>query len=297
MMPCPVDSIKLKDKQEMTWLLMKSGGSIQESNIVRKYLSKIKGGRLAEHFYPAQVASLIISDVIGDNLEVIGSGPTVADSSTFQDVLNILTKYNLLDKAPKSIVKYVKAGCAGEVADTPKKLIKTDNFMIGNSAIALETMAVKAKSLGLKPVIVTSEQMGDPGVAAKNLVDEIAKDSYAEYNVLLLGGETTPKLPDNHGDGGRNQHYVANFMLNMGNFTKEWAMASLNSDGKDYVSDVAGAIVDHLTLKRAQDKKIEIDKYISKFDTYSLFKKIGNSLIETGDTGTNIGDVAVVIIK
>ncbi|MDQ1352116.1 MAG: hypothetical protein QG657_2422, partial [Acidobacteriota bacterium] len=154
LMPCPVDAISLEDKQEMTRLLVEKGPSIQEINAVRKHLSKIKGGRLGKFFSPTQVVSLIISDVIANDLDTIASGPTVPDSTTFQDALDVLNKYELLSRAPRRIVDYLEKGCAGQIEETPKKLDNCRNFIIGDIRLALEAMVAKTKELGLKPFII-----------------------------------------------------------------------------------------------------------------------------------------------
>ena len=297
LMPCPVDEISLKDKQEITRLLIEKGATIQEINAVRKHLSKIKGGRLGKFFSPTRVVSLIISDVIGNDLDTIASGPTVPDSTTFQDALAVLKNCDLLSKAPRRIVDYLENGFAGQKGETPKKLDNCHNFIIGDNRLALEAMISKAKEIGLKPCIVTAEQKGDPTEMAKLRVKEILNRKYNDYDVLLIGGETTPKLPDNHGKGGRNQHYAAVSMAALKDYPGEWVMAAVGTDGSDYIDGIAGAIVDINSLNTAIEKGIEIQSYLDRYDSFTLFEKIGNSLVKTGNTGTNVGDVAVYILK
>lgn len=297
LMPCPVDEITLKDKQEMTKLLIKKGPTIQEINAVRKHLSKIKGGQLGKFFSPTPVISLIISDVIGNDLDTIASGPTVPDKSTFLDAYNVLEKYEILDQAPRSIVSLLAKGCAGKIAETPKKLDNCTNFIIGDNRLALEAMAAKAEKLGFKPYIVTAEQKGDPTEMAKLRAKEILNCKYKNYDVIFIGGETTPKLPDNHGKGGRNQHYAAVSMVALNHYPGEWVMTSLGTDGSDYLPDIAGAIVDKNSLETSRTTGIEVQPYIDRYDSSSLLEKIGNSLIKTGNTGTNVGDVSVYILK
>jgi hydroxypyruvate reductase/glycerate 2-kinase len=297
LMPCPVDEISLKDKQEMTKLLLESGPAIQEINAVRKHLSKIKGGRLGKFYSPAQVVSLIISDVVGNDLDAIASGPTIPDSSTFADAYHVLKKYKLLSAAPQSILDYLEIGCSGKIEETPKKLDNCHNFIIGDNRLALEAMAWKAEEHGLKPYIVTAEQTGDPTEMAMLRAGEILNREYKDYNVILIGGETTPKLPGNHGKGGRNQHYAAVSMAALKNYPGEWVIACVGTDGSDYLEDIAGAIVDKNSLNTARSKKIEIETYLKRYDSNRLFEKIGNSLIKTGNTGTNVGDVAVYILN
>ncbi len=296
LMPCPVDGISLEDKQETTQLLLDCGADIHEINAVRKHLSRTKGGRLGESYSPTKVVSLIISDVIGDDLDTIASGPTYPDSSTFEDAYRVLEKYDLTASAPQSVLAYLKKGCRGEMAETPKSLTNCYNHIIGNNRLALEAMARKAEELGVKPLIVTAEQKGDTAEAAYMRAREILESKYQGYNAILMGGETTPKLPQNAGKGGRNQHYAAVSMLAMKSYSGDWIAASVGTDGSDYLPDVAGAVVDNDTLLRAISQGIDVEAYIGSFDSNTLFKKIGGSLIITGNTGTNVSDVMLYLL-
>jgi glycerate 2-kinase len=297
LMPCPVPGISLEDKQIITGLLLKSGADIYEINTVRKHLSKIKGGRLGKFFSPAQVISLIISDVVADDLSVIASGPTFPDSSTFQDAYQVLIKYNLLPMTPVNIVSYLRLGCAGFIEETPKSLTNCHNHIIGNNRLALETMASKAGELGFDPVILTSEQKGDTAEVALARAQEILDGKYNNHTAILLGGETTPKITDNTGEGGRNQHYAAVSLIAMMKSPGKWLVASVGTDGSDYLPDIAGAIVTDDSLKTAIARGINVQSYIDRFDSYTLFEKLGNSLIETGSTGTNVSDVMLYLLK
>lgn len=296
LMPCPVDGISLGDKQKTTELLLKCGAEIHEINAVRKHLSKIKGGRLGEFYSPAKVVSLIISDVIGDDLDAIASGPTFPDSSTLQSAYSVLEKYDLVTKAPESVIAYLRRGCRGEVEETPKNLTNCDNHVLGNNQLALEAMADKAKELGLAPCIITAGQMGDTTEVARMRAREIIEGKYKGYDAILIGGETTPKLPRNTGKGGRNQHYAAVSMLAMKSCPGYWVVASVGTDGSDYLPDVAGAMVDNNTLYRATAKGIDARVYIDRFDSNTLFARIGRSLIITGNTGTNVSDVMLYLL-
>jgi len=292
----PVNGVNLTDKQETTRRLLASGATISEINVVRKHLSKIKGGQMAEHFSPAQVVTLIISDVVGDDLTVIGSGPTVADTSTFKEALAIIYKYSIENKVPKSAMKYLEKGANNDVPETPKKLFNADNYVVGNNNSSLEAMAHKAISLGLRPVIVSDELKGDPNVTAYKIVRHVLQDKFKKYNVLLYAGETNPKLPEKYGRGGRNQQFAAATMLAFRNLKMNWAMLSASSDGIDFDLKVAGAIVDNDTVRLAEEKKMHLAPFVRTYDTYSMFKKIGSSLIETGATGTNVADLAIYML-
>ena len=297
LMPCPVDGVTLEDMQVVTGLLLECGAEIHEINTVRKHLSKIKGGGLGKHFGPARVVSLIISDVTGNDLDVIASGPTSPDSSTFDDSYSVLEKYNLVSQIPHSILNYLDLGRKGQMPETPKTLDNCRNYIIGDNMLALEAMAEKTIELGLKPYIVTSEQKGDTAFIARMRIEEIIGGKYSDYNVVILGGETTPTLPDNHGIGGRNQHYAAVSMHYMNDYPGEWTVVSAGTDGSDYLPDVAGAIVDNHSLVYARNKGIEITSYIKRFDSNTMFSEIGNSLIITGSTGTNVGDIIVYVLE
>ncbi len=315
LMPSPVDGVSLKEKQETTQRLLECGANIKEINTVRKHLSKIKGGQLGRHFAPARVVTFIISDVVGNDLDVVASGPAVPDPTTFKDAYNILFRYELLPRVPASVAQYiekssglrpglkvlvtdtktaVRSHAAGAGRETPKTLTNCDNYIIGNVSSALEAMAHKAKLLGLEPIIVTTELTGETEAMAVRIAREIILKKYDQYNVILYGGETVPKLPLVYGRGGRNQHYAAASMFALEKKTGEWAMASMATDGVDYHPDAAGAIIDDGSLKKARGMGLRvIEDYIDKYDTNALFRKLGNSLIATGSTGTNVGDVVV----
>jgi glycerate 2-kinase len=299
LMPYPVNVVSLSDKQKITELLIGSGAKIDEINTVRKHLSRVKGGQLGDFYAPARVISLIISDVIGNDLATIASGPTTPDPSTFADAYDILRKYNLVTKAPKSVIDFIKKGQKGkapETPKTPKTLSNCLNYIIGDNTLALEAMAAKAKELGFSPHIITSQQTGDTAKVARSRAREILKGKYAGYNLLLIGSETTIKLPSKAGRGGRNQHYAAVSLLAMAEYPGRWLVASVGSDGSDFIPDVAGAIVDKGSLETAKDKKLDIESYIARCDSHTLLEKLGNSLIVTGDTGTNVGDVIVYLV-
>ena len=285
LMPCPVDEITLKDKQEITNILLSCGAEINEVNNVRKHLSKVKGGCLGKFYSPTRVISLIISDA--NHLDTIASGPTVADPSTVLDAFKVLEKYDLLSKAPKRVIDFLRKG-RGE--ETPKSLDNCHNYIIGDNILALETMKVKAEKMGLNPLIVTSEQKGDTVEVAQLRAKEIIEGKFNGYGILLVGGETTFKVPKKKGKGGRNQRYVAASLLALKKYPGDWVLASIATDGSDFLPDAAGAIIDN------DSPDGDIKSYLNKYDSYNFFKKIGNSLIETGHTGTNVCDLVVYLL-
>ena len=297
LMPCPVAGVSLKDKRRITELLISSGAEIAEINTVRKHLSRIKGGQLGAYFAPATVVSLILSDVIGNDLAVIASGPTSSDPTTFADAYKILERHQLLAKTPRSVASFLKKGCQGKVVETPKALTNCHNYIIGDNRLALEAMKNKAQEMGFTPGIITAQQSGDTTIAAQSRAREILSARYAGYDALLIGGETTPKLPTPAGRGGRNQHFAAASMLAMAPYPGDWVVASVGSDGSDFLPEVAGAIVDHNSLGKAKKKKIDVKAYLDRYDSNTLLEQLGSSLIITGATGTNVGDVMLYLFR
>jgi len=295
LMPCPVDEVSLRDKQKITELLLGSGAEIDEINIVRKHLSKIKGGRLGNFYSPATVISLILSDVIGNELATIASGPTFPDQSTFLNAYSVLKRYGLLAKAPRSVADFLRKGGRGDATETPKTLNNCYNYIIGDNRLALEAMLSKAEEMGFNPYIITAQQKGDATAVAQFRANEVLGHRYAKYNILLIGGETTVKLPACSGKGGRNQHYAAVSIMAMAQYPGEWIVASVGTDGSDFLPNVAGAIVDQNSLDIAKAKGIDVKSYIERYDSNTLLDRIGNSLIITGNTGTNVGDVIVYL--
>lgn len=295
LMPYPVDGVSLRDKQKITELLIGCGAEIAEINIVRKHLSQTKGGRLGDFYSPATVISLILSDVIGNDLATIASGPTFPDPSTFSNAYDVLKQYHLRGQAPRSVIDFLRGGRRGEVTETPKTLNNCYNYIIGDNGLALEAMSGKAKKLGLTPYIITAQQTGDTTTVARARAKEVMERRYAGFDTLLIGGETTIKLPTRAGKGGRNQHYAAVSMLAMAQYPGQWIVASVGTDGSDFLPDVAGAIVDQNSLGIAQAKGIDVKSYIERYDSNTLLDSIGNSLIITGDTGTNVGDIVVYL--
>ena len=297
LLPAPADGIGLVDKQRVTELLVASGADIGEINTVRKHLSKTKGGRLGRFFAPATVISLVLSDVIGDDLSVIASGPTYPDSSTYAGALAVLGKHGLVERAPASVIALLERGAGGRLEENPRTLDNCHNFIVGNNSLALVAMADRATGLGLRPVIVTAAQRGETTTAANQRAGEIIAGKYAGHNAILLGGETTPTLPPHAGKGGRNQHYAAASLLAMAEYPGNWLVASVGTDGSDFLPDVAGAIVDNDTMGRLKQQGIDVQSSVDRFDSYPLLEMAGNGLVRTGATGTNVGDVIVYIVE
>ncbi len=297
LMPCTIDGVSLNDIQLMTELLIESGASIQEINVIRKKISKIKGGKLGRYFSPTKIISLILSDVIENDLKSIAAGPTVTDTATFEDAFNILKNYDLLSKSPISIKSFIKNNLKIENNSTIQPLDNCYNYVIGDNEIALQAMAAKATDLGLKPKIITKSQIGVTTKVAKERGEEILNGKYIGYDVLLIGGETTPHLPNQHGKGGRNQHYASESIMTMKDYPGEWLMASIATDGSDFLPSIAGALIDNNTISKVKAYGINVKSYIENFDSNTLLTELGESLIKTGITGTNVGDIMLYILK
>jgi glycerate 2-kinase len=296
------EGIGIDELIELNQLLLKSGANIKEMNTIRKHVSNVKGGHLAKTAFPATLVSLILSDVVGDALDVIASGPTSPDSSTFQDAIHILKKYNLLEKISQPVVLHLTKGIEGKIPETPKpgdQIFKNiHNFIIGSNKIALEAAQSRAIGLGYKTIIITSELVGDTTKTAEYVVDlalNIQRNIMHQRTVcLLFGGETTVQVKGS-GLGGRNQHLALTAACLLSG-TKGITLLSAGTDGNDGPTDAAGAIVDGNTYQDAQSKNSTPESYLLEFDSYHFFEKVGGHII-TGFTLTNVMDLIVVLIE
>jgi glycerate 2-kinase len=283
-------------------LLVKSGACIQEINAVRKHLSMVKGGQLARAVFPATLVSLILSDVAGDQLDVIASGPTTPDPTTFKQALEVIAKFNLMSEVPSGILKYLKDGEAGLNPETPKfsdtVFERIDNLLIGTNRLALEAAKQKALEHNINALIIDDQLQGDTSSIADYIVETAQEFKKNEDEVkpvcLLFGGETTVKMTGK-GKGGRNQHLalqIAFLLKNLPGIT----VLSAGTDGNDGPTGAAGAVVDSDTVTNAESDDIDPVKFLNDFDSYHFFKKAGGHII-TGPTMTNVMDIIVVIVK
>jgi hydroxypyruvate reductase/glycerate 2-kinase len=311
LMPAPVEGVTLEAKQQITRLLHACGATINEMNAVRKHLSRIKGGRLAQAFRGRVLFSLIISDVIGDPLDVIASGPTAADPTTFADALAVLQKYDLISKrathkeesrVPASVFHYLEEGAAGHKPETLKMLpAHVHNYVIGNNAKALAAARVRAESYGYRVLNLGSYIEGETQPVATTLAG-IVRSICADAQPLpapvciLCGGETTVTLTEHHGLGGRNQEFVlaAIHKLGRSGFNKV-VILSGGTDGEDGPTDAAGAVADEETLRKAADHGLDPGTFLTRNDAYHFFEATGD-LLKTGLTQTNVMDVRVILV-
>lgn len=282
-------------------LLVNSGASISEINAVRKHISKLKGGQLARSVYPATLINLILSDVPGDPFDVIASGPTVPDPTTFKLAIGVLSKFGLTGKVSPRIIKFLEEGTLGIHQETPKEgdviFEKTYNILAGSNKMALEAARNKAIESGINALIIDDQLQGD----VKDVSEYLVRDSL-KYKAgidepkpvcLLFGGETTVKMTGK-GKGGRNQHLALSAAILLQDYPGVTILSS-GTDGNDGPTDAAGAVVDSDTVSQAVSKKISPEKYLKAFDSYNFFKKVGGHII-TGPTMTNVMDVIVVLV-
>lgn len=302
LMPFPAEEIGLDDLQSITGILLRAGATINELNSVRKHLSAFKGGQLARHCYPAQVVSLILSDVIGDPLDIIASGPTAPDTSSFLDAKNVLEKYGLWREASENIKARIQKGVIGSIPDTPKEddpiFINVHNILIANNAIAAEAAKVKAESLGYDSMIKSTSIEGEARLVGEMFADiakEINKRDQPIKNpaAMIIGGETTVTVKGN-GVGGRNMEVALGASLMLDGLP--CLVAALATDGIDGPTESAGALVDGYTLKRSTEKSLSPEHYLSKNDSYNFFKELGDYIL-TGPTGTNVNDLSLILVR
>jgi hydroxypyruvate reductase len=294
LLPLPAPPITLAEKQATTNLLLACGASIHEINAVRKHISAIKGGQLAALASPARVTSLILSDVIGDNLDVIGSGPTSPDASTFAAARAVFEKYGIWNKVPRAVRQRLESGSKGEIEETPKSLKNAENCIIGSNRIALDAAAVKAKELGFKTLILSSSIEGETREVA-GMHAAIAREIRQSGNPLkppaciISGGETTVTLRGK-GKGGRNQEFALAAATGISRL-KDVLIFSAGTDGTDGPTDAAGAQADGQTFQRGP----EVLRRLANNDSYNFFAPL-KDLIVTGPTGTNVMDIHLILV-
>jgi glycerate 2-kinase len=302
LMPLPRDGVSLQDKRELTSNLLKSGASISEINVVRKHLSCFKGGWLATKAYPATVLNLIISDVVGDPLESIASGPTVPDPTTFADARRVLERYGLWKTAPLSVRKLIADGEEGLVEETPKPgdecFGKVHSVVLGNCRTAALAAVESLRSQGLNTLLLTSRLEGEArtvGTVLSSVASEITSSGNPMMRpaAVVVSGETVVTVRGT-GKGGRNQELALSAATRLQGID-EAVVASLSTDGVDGPTDAAGAIVDGETVERAKVLGLDVEKSLAENNSFEVFSKL-DDLIVTGPTGTNVNDISLIII-
>jgi glycerate 2-kinase len=302
LMPLPAKGLTLSDKQKTTQLLLTSGARIDEINAVRKHLSDFKGGRLAEKLYPATVVSLIISDVVGDRLDSIASGPTVPDVTSYSYAYEVLNERGLWHKIPRSVLNHISEGMKGRVQETPKqgsKIFKrVHNFLIGTNLESCKAAARALERRGYRTLILSTRIQGEAKEVGK-VVSAIAssiRENHLPINppaAVVAGGETTVTV-HGKGRGGRNQELVLSAALSIRGLPRV-LISSIGTDGTDGPTSAAGAVADGSTVERGLRRGLDADTYLRENDSHEFFKKL-KDLIVTGPTGTNVNDILIAIV-
>jgi glycerate 2-kinase len=305
LMTLPAKGISLQDQIATTTLLLKSGATIEEVNCIRKHLSSVKGGQLAAAAKGARILSLIISDIVGNPVGSIASGPTAPDPTTFEDALQILTDRRILNKIPRRVLQRIKEGVAGRVLETPKPgspvFEKVTNFVLGDNSIACQAAIKTLKKNGVAVICyLGSSWQGEARDTGSNLTGLILAarssqtDSSSGRKAFVWGGETTVTVRGK-GRGGRNQEEALSSLLKLADH-QGIALAYMGTDGIDGFSPAAGALIDSSCYERAKSKKLDPEQFLRNNDSTSFFEKTDESLLVTGLTGTNVNDIGIAII-
>ncbi|MBI3989541.1 MAG: glycerate kinase [candidate division NC10 bacterium] len=302
LLPFPVEGVTLEEKQKLTGLLLACGAAIKEINAVRKHLSRIKGGKLAQAAFPAKVLALILSDVVGDPLDAIASGPTAPDLTTFADAFEILKRYRLLEQVPASILQHLQAGLEGKVLETPKAddplFEGVTNVIVGSNLLALLAAKARAEEFGFRTLILSSSIEGETREVAKvhgAIAREVRRTGHPipPPACIISGGETTVTLRGT-GKGGRNQEFVLAAALEVEGLSRV-VVLSCGTDGTDGPTDAAGAVADGETLERAKALRLDPSRFLEENDAYHFFQGL-KDLIMTGPTNTNVMDVRLILV-
>jgi len=302
LLTAPHDTISVKHVRVITNELLTCGATIKEINTVRKHLSRVKGGNLAATAYPAEVVTLILSDVVGDPLDVIASGPTVPDPTTYSNAIDVLDKYGLLEKTPLPVIEHLERGAGGEIPETPKPgdplFSKVQNCIIGNNREALKGAKKRAEELGYNTLILSSSIEGEARDVAKihaSIAKEIIEnnDPVSKPACLLSGGETTVTVRGT-GKGGRNQEFVLSFAIEIDG-AESVSVLSAGTDGIDGPTNAAGAFANGGTCQKARVLGIDAHHYLNNNDSYSFFKTL-DDLVITGPTNTNVMDLSIILV-
>ncbi|MGH7258353.1 MAG: glycerate kinase type-2 family protein [Nitrospiraceae bacterium] len=301
LLPAPVPGLSLEDKQKTTQLLLKSGATIQEMNAVRKHLSTLKGGQLAA-LTQARVLTLILSDVIGNDLGTIGSGPTAPDDTTFRDAWTIIQKYRLGASVPVAVRRHLLLGLRRKVRETPTSgspiFKRVQHHLLGNNEAAVETAARTAVHEGLRTMVITSTLTGEAKEVAK-VFGAMARELVSRERplrrpcCLVAGGELTVTVRGG-GRGGRAQEFALAAALEIQGLRNVW-IAGFATDGSDGPTDVAGAIVDGGTVARARRERQRPERALLENNAYDFFRKVGGHIM-TGPTGTNVNDLYLLLV-
>ncbi len=298
LMVLPAKGLSLADLERTTSALLRSGATINEMNAVRKHLSQIKGGQLSRLAAPAQVAALIVSDVIGNPLDVIASGPTTPDPTTFADAYGLLQRLSLLDQVPPAVVEHLQRGMDGLIPETPKAndaaFSQTRNLLIASNEVAVRAAIAEAERLGFHTLFLSTFIQGEAREVGKVLAGILQEIDHSGHPLprpacVIAGGETTVTVRG-QGKGGRNQELALGAVPYLAGL-EDVALLALGTDGTDGPTDAAGAIVTGDTARRAAALSLSPSEFLAANDSYRFFAALGD-LVITGPTNTNVNDIA-----
>jgi glycerate 2-kinase len=305
LVPLPVKGVSLEELQEVNTALLKSGADINAMNTVRKHLSDIGGGNLAKAAYPATVISLIISDVVGDPLETISSGPTVPDPTTYRDAVNVLKGYKIWNSCPEAVKNHLEEGFKGNYPETPKPgepvFEKVFNLLIATNRIACMAAQEEGQKRGLNSLVLTTYLEGearDVGILVSGIAKEILYHDkpWEKPVVVILGGETTVTVRGKaSGRGGRNQELTLSAALRLAG-VEGVAIGAVDSDGIDGFSEAAGAIIDGQTILESRRRGLDANSFLLENNSTAFFEGLDDGLIFTGPTGTNMNDLVFIVV-
>lgn len=306
LMPCPADGITLEDKQMVNRLLIQCGANIQEINTIRKHLSKFKGGHLSQYAFPRRVFSLILSDVIGNELQSIASGPTVPDLTTFETCIEICKRYQIFEKLPLNVRHRFELGNQGKIPETPKPNPQifdyTTNRIIGSAESSAEAADLELHSYNIEVNSLGNALQGEARDFGIHLIDKLGKIQEGHFPMAFIGtGEFTVTIRGK-GKGGRNQEMLLGLLQYLQQHPEhpfhqlEYVIISGAFDGIEGNSPAMGAIVDNSSLERTKKRNLDISNYLNNNDSFNFFQELGDVLI-TGQTGTNVNDMTLVIVN
>ena len=302
LLPAPTEGLTLDTKQIVTRLLLSAGADIHEMNAVRKHMSALKGGKMTRIAAPGRIHALILSDVIGDRLDTIASGPTVADETTFSECLEIFNNYNMTNKLPVEAVNHFRRGAAGEMSETVKPgdpcLGNVTNTIIGSNRIAVDAARKCAIEYGYNTMVLTTKLDGEAryaGTMLASVASEIRRtgDPLKPPACIIAGGETTVTIRGN-GLGGRNQEMALAAAERIEGM-EDVVFLSGGTDGTDGPTDAAGGLVDGKTASNGRTMGLNMETYLAANDSYHYLDKV-DGLIQTGPTGTNVMDIQIVLV-
>jgi hydroxypyruvate reductase len=302
LMPLPSEGLTLEDKQRTIEVMMACGATIHEINALRKHTSGIKGGRLAAAAHPARLVTLMLSDVVGDDPDVIASGPTVPDAGRFADCLEIVRRYGIRERLPRAVIRHLEEGAAGRREETPcagdPVFSRTQNVVVGRNLDAVRACAEAARFLGYEPLVLSSRIEGETREVAR-VLGAVAREVLASGLPLpppcciLSGGETTVRVTG-RGKGGRNQELALAAAMDIAG-AEPVVVLSGGTDGTDGPTDAAGAVADGDTVRRAAALGLSPRRHLEENDAYPFFHRLGDLLV-TGPTRTNVMDLRVILV-